>query len=118
MSLLTYEQVRPWTKAMMAQGSVPLTANCASSTDQGRPGLTFARKPPKERVLTRTPANSNFAIANYRVDYDVTVMKPVRLLSMLPQCICAVYPNGERQTLLRVTRYNLNWPLNYCLAER
>ncbi len=105
------------------------TTNGTPATDQTRLGLTFARKPPKERVLTWAPANTRFVIPpgddNHRVDYEVTVMKPARLLSMQPHMHLrgksfeyrAVHPSGARDVLLRVPRYNFNWQLNYYLAE-
>lgn len=109
------------------------TANGTPTTDQTQLGLTFARKPPKERVLTWAPANTRFVIppgeANHRVDYEVTVMKPARLISMQPHMHLrgksfeyrvrppAGAPNGQEDTLLRVRRYNFNWQINYYLAE-
>jgi hypothetical protein len=105
------------------------TANGATTTDQTRLGLTFSNSPPKERILTWAPANSRFVIPagadNYRVDYSVTVMKRLTLISMQPHMHLrdksfqyrAVFPDGRSEILLHVPRYNFNWQLNYYLAE-
>ena len=108
---------------------VHYTANGTAAADRTQLGLTFAKEPPRERVLTWAPANAKFVIppgaASHRVDYAVTVMKDLKLLSMQPHMHLrgksfeyrVVHPGGAAEVLLRVPRYDFNWQLNYYLSE-
>lgn len=103
------------------------TANGSVGTDRSRIGLVFAKEPPKTRVMTLAAMNTRFVIppqeANHRVDSQVTLQEETRLVSMMPHMHLrgkdfeyrAVYPTGETETLLRVSKYNFNWQLSYYL---
>jgi hypothetical protein len=98
--------------------------NAASSL-----GVTFAKGPPTERVITFVPANTKFVIPpghpNYKVEASAVVMKEVKLLSMQPHMHLrgksfyyrAVLPGGATESLLSVPKYDFNWQLNYYLRQ-
>jgi len=63
---------------------------------------------------------------NYRLDAtSPSTSSEARLLAMMPHMHLrgksffyeAVYPDGKRETLLNVPRYDFNWQTRYCLAE-
>jgi hypothetical protein len=105
------------------------TANGRAAEDKTKVGIVFAKQKPSERVITLAPANTKFEIppghANYQVDAQLTTQNPSRLRSFFPHMHVrgkafeyrVVFPNGERQTLLRVDPYKFNWQLSYKLAE-
>jgi hypothetical protein len=106
------------------------TANGKESTDRSRVGLVFAKQPPQERVLTLAAANSKFAIppgdANYRVDSEFTLHDEAKLVDLMPHMHLRgkdfeyrlVYPDGRKETILRVPNYDFNWQLFYYLSEQ
>ncbi len=101
------------------------TPNGKPVTDYSELGIYFARTPPRQRVLTIAPADANLAIPSGDADYvstaSATFTAPVTLVSLQPHMhlrgkayrIEAVYPNGRRQTLLDVPRYDFNWQTTY-----
>lgn len=105
------------------------TSNGRPASDRSKVGLIFAKEPPRERVATLPVVNRSFVIppgeANYRVDAAGRVDRPARLLRMIPHMhvrgksfeIGLRQPAGDRQTLLRVPRYDFNWQHAYYLEE-
>jgi len=97
--------------------------------DQSRVGLVLAHTPPRQRVLMLAAANIRFRIPpgdpDYRVDSSLTLRHPATLISLLPHMhlrgksfeFRVVYPDGRRETLLRVPHYSYDWQLSYYLAE-
>jgi len=97
--------------------------------DRTRIGLIFAKVPPKERVKSILIFHRNFTIpagaSNHLIQARAAVLRDVRLVSMLPHMhlrgkdfeFRAIYPSGETETLLRVSRYDFNWQINYYLAS-
>jgi hypothetical protein len=106
------------------------TASGTPGEDRSRIGIIFAKEPPKERVITLAAINGKFTIpagdANYRVDSDFTVNDEIKLVDLMPHMhlrgkdfeFRAVYPGGEKETLLRVPKYDFNWQLFYYLADQ
>jgi len=105
------------------------TANGKAGTDRSKIGLIFAKEPPAERVLTVAVVNDKFKIPpgapNHPVDAELELGADVTLLAMLPHMhlrgkdfeLRALYPTGEKQTLLRVPKYSFSWQLSYYLQE-
>jgi hypothetical protein len=105
------------------------TANGKPVKDYSELGIYFAKQPPPQRVMTITPADSKLAIppgeANYRSFVYAELQAPARLISMQPHMhlrgkayrIDAVYPDGKRDVLLNVPRYDFNWQTTYFLKE-
>ena len=105
------------------------TANGKAATDRSRIGLTFAKSPVKERVVTLAASNDEFVIppgaSDYRVDAEFEFAKETRIIDLMPHMhlrgkdfeFKAVYPTGESQTLLRVPNYSFSWQLVYYSAS-
>ncbi|MEO8658342.1 MAG: cytochrome c [Bryobacteraceae bacterium] len=105
------------------------TANGKDVTDYSELGIYFARKAPRERILTLSPADNQFVIppgdSNYRSFTSATFKRPVQLVSLQPHMhlrgkayeIRATYPDGRHETLLNVPRYDFNWQTTYFLAK-
>ena len=105
------------------------TANGKDTVDKTRIGLVLAKEPPAERVLTLGAANTNFNIPpgdpNFEVKAVAPHVNPGQLLAFFPHMHLRgkgfqydlVKANGERETLLRVPRYDFNWQLSYKLDK-
>lgn len=105
------------------------TPNGVEQKDRSAVGLIFAKEPPKYEVRTRAITQTRFAIPpgadNYEVKSATTFSQDVRLLSLSPHMHLrgkdfeyrAVYPDGKRETLLRVPRYDFSWQSHYRLAK-
>jgi hypothetical protein len=108
---------------------VHYTPNGKATTDRTKLGLIFAKEPPKERVLTLSAVNGTFKIPpgdpNYKVDASFDVVKDVKLAGLHPHMHTRgkdfeyrlVYPDGKKETILRVPAYNWHWQLWYNFAE-
>ncbi len=101
------------------------TTNGKPGTDRSRIGLVFAKEPPKQRVAGLAAYNADFKIPagdpNYRVDSVFNLGAQVELIGMQPHMhwrgkdfeFRVIYPDGQKETLLRVTNYSLAWQLGY-----
>jgi peroxiredoxin len=106
------------------------TPNGSEQKDRSYLGLVFA-DPKTVRRRVRGGAVINPAInippgvANYQLTAEHVLEEEVLLLSMSPHLHLrgkafryeAVYPDGRREVLLDVPRYDFNWQLRYELAE-
>lgn len=106
------------------------TANGKDSEDHSKVGLVFSKEPPTERAMTFGSYNLTFKIPPGDADYKVDGMKNtfpngVEILSFFPHMHVrgksfeyrAVYPDGHKETLLRVPNYSFYWQLDYRLAK-
>jgi hypothetical protein len=105
------------------------TATGKPEQDRTRIGLIFAKEPPKERIKSILLYNRNMSVPagapNYPVEARAELVRDVRLVSILPHMhlrgkdfeVRATYPDGQTETLLRVSKYNFNWQINYYLAK-
>jgi hypothetical protein len=105
------------------------TANGKAVADYSELGIYFAKTKPAQRVMTITPADSKLAIppgeSNHRSFVYAELQAPARLISMQPHMhlrgkayrIDAVYPDGRRETLINVPRYDFNWQTTYFLKS-
>jgi hypothetical protein len=103
------------------------TANGIAGSDRSRVGLILANEKPRERVLMMAAANVRFVIPpgdpDAIVEARVKLYREATLVSLLPHMhlrgksfeFRAIYPNGEKETLLSVPRYDFNWQLSYYL---
>ena len=108
---------------------VHYTTNGKAALDRSKAGLVFAKKSPKERVLTLSATNGKFKIPpgdpDYRVDAEFDVRANVKLTGLHPHMhgrgkdfeYRVVYPSGRSETLLEVPRYNWHWQLWYTLSR-
>ncbi|MGA8149995.1 MAG: thiol-disulfide isomerase [Terriglobales bacterium] len=106
------------------------TSNGRAGEDQSSMGLVFAKRAPRERVLTLQLANDHDTIPippgaeNYRVQVHGTLPNDCTLLSFFPHMHLRgktfeyniVHPDNSVETLLRVN-YDFYWQLSYRLAE-
>jgi len=101
-------------------------------TDRSKVGLVFAKTPPKKRywMSPGTPAAFNLVIpagdSNAEVVSEVTVgVDNAKLVYIQPHMHLrgksfryeAEYPDGKRETLLDIPRWDFNWQLRYDFAE-
>jgi hypothetical protein len=105
------------------------TASGKPATDRTKIGIVFARHEVDERSFQIGMTNAHFVIppgdANYRVDAETTIDSDVRVVGFTPHMHLrgksfeyrAVFPDGRREVLLRVPKYDFNWQLTYDLAE-
>jgi len=105
------------------------TANGKAGSDISKVGLIFSTTKPTERVVTLAATTANFAIPpgdpNYQVDSKLTLQDDSELVDLLPHMhfrgksfeYRAIYPSGEKETLLNVPKYDFNWQLTYELAK-
>lgn len=137
--LIGYEpgyRAAPWGEGrakLIRKGSdvvleIHYTANGTETEDYSELGIYFATEPPRERVLSLSPADSKLAIppgnANYESSARATFTSDVKLISLQPHMhlrgkdyeITAKYPDGHTDVLLRVPRYSFNWQTTYFLA--
>jgi hypothetical protein len=108
---------------------VHYNATGKATTDRTKVGMVFARKDIVERSFQLGLANPSFVIppgeANYPVDAEMTVGSDVRVIGFTPHMhlrgksfeFRALLPDGTREVLLRVPKYDFNWQLTYDLAQ-
>ncbi len=105
------------------------TANGTAGIDRSRVGVVFPKEQPKVKVLTLAAANDQFAIppgdSNYQVESKITLQQDATLVSLLPHMHLrgkdfeyrVIYPTGEKETLLRVPKYDFSWQLWYTFDQ-
>ena len=98
-------------------------------TDRTRIGLRFAKTPAPKAVRTLTIQNHFFKIPpgapNHEVTAAYTFDQDVELINYMPHMHLrgkdvkyqALYPDGRRETLLSVPRFNFNWQTLYVLKH-
>ncbi len=104
------------------------TTNGHAASDQTSIGLVFAKKPPKQRVLSLQLTDTQFVIppgvSDARVEVHGTMPNDALLLSFFPHMHLRgkrfeyniVHPNGQIEPLLRVN-YDFYWQMSYRLAK-
>jgi len=105
------------------------TPNGVEQTDRSSVGLVFAKAPPKIEVRTRgihqRRLNIQPGAANYEATSQTVFDQDADLLSFMPHMHLrgkdfryeVVFPDGKRETLLSVPRYDFNWQSNYRLEK-
>lgn len=105
------------------------TPNGRAQKDQSSVGLMFSRVPVEHQMLTMPILNPRFLIGpgddNYQVESEFTFREAGHIVSFMPHMHLrgkdfkyeAIFPDGTRETLLSVPRYNFNWQSVYRLAE-
>ena len=97
--------------------------------DRTSVGLIFARQPPDKRVVTLTVPNHFFKIppgaGNHEVTASYTFDEDVQLIDYMPHMHLrgkdmkyeVIYPDGRREILLWVPKFNFNWQTMYYLKK-
>ena len=104
--------------------------NGKAVTDHSELRLYFSHEKPARRVLAiDTLRDLDLQIppgdADYRSYAEMTLARPVQLLSVQPHMhyrgksmeVRAVYPDGRSETLVRVPRYDFNWQTTYSYRD-
>jgi hypothetical protein len=97
--------------------------------DRSSVALLFTRKPVEKMVVSLDIMNFYFRIPagadNHEVTACSTFKKDVQIMSFMPHMHVrgkdmryeAIYPDGRRETLLNVPRYNFYWQMLYQLKK-
>jgi hypothetical protein len=105
------------------------TTDGREEKDQSQIGLYFLSEPPKLVLKTRSAVDPDFQINPEAEDHVTTATyvckKETILYSMAPHMHLrgswfkyeALYPNGEKETLLSVPHYDFKWQHTYALRE-
>ena len=108
---------------------VHYTTNGKPGRDRSRIGLVFAKEPPQREIRTGLITNATFAIppgaADHPVEAEATFNADVKIWSMHPHMhlrgkdmtYTAIYPDGRKEILLRVPKYDFGWQTDYWLAQ-
>jgi hypothetical protein len=124
----------PGTASLIKKGTVMMfqchyTPNGKGLKDRSFVGLRFAKEPPKLRSITETAGNNSFKIppnaANHEVRSYWEAKTDVDLFAMMPHMhlrgkdfkFLVHYPDGRRELLLDVPKYDFNWQLGYELKK-
>jgi thiol-disulfide isomerase/thioredoxin/mono/diheme cytochrome c family protein len=103
--------------------------NGKARTDRSCIGLVYAKEPPRHEVFGGLAVNWAFLIppgaSSHRVTATARFDQDSVVLSLSPHMhlrgksfeFCLVLPDGKRETLLSVPKYDFNWQTNYILAE-
>ncbi|MBM4072217.1 MAG: redoxin domain-containing protein [Planctomycetes bacterium] len=105
------------------------TPNGKAVKDRTAVGLTFSSKPPKFEMLLNEFANMAFEIPphhpHFKAEATFRIRADARLISLTPHMHWrgkdfryeVIYPDGKRQTLLSVPRWDFNWQSVYRVEE-
>lgn len=105
------------------------TPNGVKVKDRSSIGVTFADKPPKYELFTNAFANETIVVPphepHFRAEATLRFRADARLLSFVPHMHWrgkdyfyeVIYPDGKRETLLSVPRWDFNWQNVYQLKE-
>lgn len=105
------------------------TPNGKPTRDRSSIGIKFAAKPPKFELMMNEFANMGFEVPpgaqHHKAETVFRVRADARLVSLTPHMHwrgkdyrCEViYPDGKRETLLSVPRWDFNWQNTYRFAE-
>jgi mono/diheme cytochrome c family protein len=108
---------------------VHYTTNGAPGQDRSKVGFIFSKEPPPKEIRTGAIANAQFAIppgvADHQVESEASFSDDVKVWSLHPHMhmrgkdmtYTAIYPDGRREIVLRVPKYDFGWQTDYWLAE-
>jgi hypothetical protein len=105
------------------------TPNGKPTKDRSSVGITFAKKPPQRELFINFFANEAIALPafepHYRAEASLKLRADARILSFAPHMHWrgkdyfyeVIYPDGRRETLLSVPRWDFNWQNTYRLEK-
>jgi peroxiredoxin len=105
------------------------TPNGKAVKDRSAVGITFAKQPPRFELLLNSFANEMILLPphdpHYKAEASFRVRADARILSFVPHMHWrgqdyryeAVYPDGRREVLLSVPRWDFNWQSVYQFQE-
>jgi hypothetical protein len=87
--------------------------------------LIFSKEPVKKIITTTAAFDTRFVIppgaTNYEVKASQEIEQDTEIVSLMPHMhlrgkditYTAIYPDGRRETLLHIPRYNFSWQVYY-----
>ena len=105
------------------------TPNGKKTKDRSSVGVKFAARPPKYELFLNELANMGFEVPpgaqHHRAEATFRLRADARLVSVTPHMHWrgkdyryeVVYPDGKRETVLSVPRWDFNWQNQYRFAE-
>jgi hypothetical protein len=105
------------------------TTTGTATTDRTSIGLIFAKDRPATELRLTALINGSLHIPagdpDYRVDAEMTINRDITLWSMLPHTHVrgkrwiydVTYPDGRKETILSVPKYDFNWQTDYVFNE-
>jgi hypothetical protein len=132
---------RPYNAAKLIPAGTDIAVNVhytpsgTAVTDHVRIGFTLANEPPKRRYIAMSTASpsdpSQFAIPPNNPNWEappavVTFDQQVELVGLMPHMhvrgkaarFDLEYPDGKKETILNIPRYDFNWQLWYDTSKR
>jgi hypothetical protein len=100
-----------------------------ATTDRTRIAVKYARSAPQTQLRWASLSNGALRIppgaSDHRVDAEMTVGQDITLWSMLPHTHVrgkrwiydVTYPDGRKETILSVPKYDFNWQTDYVFNE-
>jgi hypothetical protein len=100
-----------------------------ATTDRTKIALKFAKTPPKTILNTMALINASFSIppgaANHLVENEMTFNRDTILYSLVPHTHVrgtgwhyeATYPDGRKEVILSVPKYDFNWQHEYVFTQ-
>ncbi len=116
-------------KGCRIQIEMHYTPNGVKTKDRSSIGITFAKKPPRFEYFTNSFANESIMVPpndpNYRAEAIWRLRGDARILSFVPHMHWrgknfyyeVIYPDGRKEPLLSVPRWDFNWQNVYQLSE-
>jgi hypothetical protein len=104
------------------------TTNGKEAVDRTQVGIIYAKEPPTKLAAGGMALNPRFVIPANDGNYEVTATQMIQrdtvLTSLTPHMhvrgkdmtYVAYYPDGTKETLLSVPKYDFNWQITYELA--
>jgi hypothetical protein len=101
------------------------TPNGRPARDRSRIGFVFAKEPPVQRVFNFAIGNAGFVIPPHAPAHPVeggeVLLNDIELLSFNPHMHLrgksmeyrAIFPDGRKEVLMRVPRYDFRWQHSY-----
>jgi hypothetical protein len=98
------------------------------STDRSKIGLKFAKTPPKVILNTMALINASLSIppgaSNHLVENTMTFNRDTMIYSLIPHTHVrgtgwhyeATYPDGRKEVILSVPKYDFNWQHEYVFS--
>jgi thiol-disulfide isomerase/thioredoxin len=105
------------------------TPNGTKTKDKSSIGLTFAKAPPKRELFVEAFANLSIVVPphspHHKAEATMRLPADARLISLSPHMHWrgkhffyeTITPDGKRQPLLSVPRWDFNWQSSYRFAE-
>jgi hypothetical protein len=100
-----------------------------ATTDRTRIGVKWARSTPQTQLRWASLVNGSLRIppgvSDHRVDAEMTIGQDITMWSMLPHTHVrgkrwlyeATYPDGRKEVILSVPKYDFNWQTDYVFKE-